>query len=253
MSEVRLLRLGPERPTAPVVVCLPHAGGGAQSFRRWARSLPAELELMAVQLPGREERAGEPFLTDFDELESSTAGAVARAVAGRPYALFGHSAGSLIAFALARRARRDGLPLPATLAVSSFPAPHTLQPRALDGVPDKAILDFLNGLSYAFSNGPESQPDLIREILPVLRADFASVSSYRHAEEPPLECPLHVFGGSVDRFVRPAELELWRPYAGREFTLHVMRGGHFYLHQSTARILSVLAAHLTQQPITEEV
>ncbi|MEU6551316.1 alpha/beta fold hydrolase [Streptomyces sp. NPDC046915] len=253
MSEVRLVRIGPERPTAPVVVCLPHAGGGAQAFRRWARALPTGLELMAVQLPGREERAGGPFLTDFDELVSRTAGAVTQAVAGRPYALFGHSAGSLIAFALARRARRDGRPLPATLAVSSFPAPHTLRPLALDGVPDKDILDFLSGLSYAFSNGPESQPELIREILPVLRADFAAVSGYRHAEEHPLDCPLHVFGGSVDRFVRPAELELWRPFTEREFTLHIMRGGHFHLHRSTARILRVLAAHLTQQPITEEV
>ncbi|WP_330343299.1 thioesterase II family protein [Streptomyces sp. NBC_00557] len=252
MSEARLVRFGPERPTAPVVVCFPHAGGGASAFRRWARVLPGGLELMAVQLPGREDRAGEPFLTDFDALVAATARPVEEAVAGRPYAFFGHSAGSLIAFALARRARRLERALPAALAVSSFPPPHTLRPHALDDVPDKAILDFLNGLSYAFSNGPGAQPDLIREILPVLRADFAAVSSYRHSEEAPLECPLHVFGGSVDRFVRPAELERWRDYTQHEFSLRIMRGGHFHLHQNAAGILDVLAAHLIQHPITQE-
>ncbi|CAL9449423.1 Linear gramicidin dehydrogenase LgrE [Streptomyces sp. enrichment culture] len=252
MSEARLVRFGPERPTAPVVVCFPHAGGGASAFRRWARALPDGLELMAVQLPGREDRAGDPFLTDFDATLAATEEPVAAAVAGRPYAFFGHSAGSLIAFALARRVRRLARSLPAALAVSSFPPPHTLQPRALDGIPDKAILDFLNGLSYAFSNGGEAQPDLIKEILPVLRADFAAVSSYRHSEEAPLECPLHVFGGTVDRFVRPAELERWRAYTDREFSLHLMRGGHFYLHQNAAGILNVLAAHLIQHPITQE-
>ncbi|MFC9684235.1 thioesterase II family protein [Streptomyces sp. NPDC056948] len=252
MSEARLVRSGPERPTAPVVVCFPHAGGGASVFRRWARVLPDGLELMTVQLPGREDRAGEPFLTGFDALLEATAGAVEAAVAGRPYAFFGHSAGSLLAFALARRAHRLARPLPAALAVSSFPPPHTLRPLALDGVPDKAILDFLDGLSYAFSNGPEAQPDLIKDLLPVLRADFAAVSSYRHSEEAPLECPLHIFGGTSDRFVRPAELERWRDYAQREFSLHMMRGGHFHIHQNAAGILNILAAHLIQHPITQE-
>jgi len=253
MSDVRTVRFGPERPTAPVLVCFPHAGGGASAFRRWARALPDDVELMTVQLPGREDRAAERLITDFHELVSSTAPAVDEAVAGRPYAFFGHSAGSLLAFELTRWLRRHGRPLPGALGVSSFPAPHALRPHALDRIPDKAILDFLNGLSYAFSNGLGEQPELIEEILPVLRADFAAVSSYQHSEGVPLECPLHVFGGSVDRFVRPAELEHWRSYAQRFFSLHIMRGGHFYIHQNATEIVNVLAAHFTEHPITEEV
>lgn len=252
MTDVRTVRFGPERPGAAVLVCFPHAGGGASAFRRWAGVLPDDMELMAVQLPGREDRGHEPFIREFDELVPATARAVEEVVAGRPCVFFGHSAGALLAFELTRWLRRHGRPLPGALGVSSFPAPHTLRPTALDRIPDKAILDFLNGLSYAFSNGAEEQPDLIEEILPVLRADFAAVSSYRHSRESPLECPLYVFGGSVDRFVRPAELELWHSYAQR-FSLHIMRGGHFHLHQNATGIVNVLTSHLSQHPVTEEV
>ncbi|GAA2083665.1 alpha/beta fold hydrolase [Streptomyces albiaxialis] len=252
---VRVVRHGPARPGAPVLVCFPHAGGGASAFRRWPGALPdgAELELWAVQPPGREERADEPCLTDFGELLAATAASVGEVVAGRPYAFFGHSVGSVLAFELAREARRRGERLPEALAVSAFPAPHTLVPHALDGIPDKAILDFLSGLSYAFADGQAPPPRLVEEFLPVLRADFSAVSSYAFADEAPLPCPLHVFCGSVDRFVRPAELHKWDAYTDGEFALHVLRGGHFYLNQHAAGILEILGTHLTAHSLTQEV
>jgi len=38
--------------------CLPYAGGGASTYRPWAASLPPDVQLCAVQLPGRESRLG---------------------------------------------------------------------------------------------------------------------------------------------------------------------------------------------------
>ena len=36
--------------------CFSYAGGGASVFRSWANSLPREVEVCAIQLPGREYR-----------------------------------------------------------------------------------------------------------------------------------------------------------------------------------------------------
>src|SRR5690242_16395324 len=40
--------------------CFSYAGGGASVFRSWGEALPSEVEVCAIQLPGREYRIGEP-------------------------------------------------------------------------------------------------------------------------------------------------------------------------------------------------
>ena len=43
------------RPDARVrLFCFPHAGAGASVYRRWPAGLPADVELWAIQAPGRE-------------------------------------------------------------------------------------------------------------------------------------------------------------------------------------------------------
>jgi surfactin synthase thioesterase subunit len=41
------------------LICLPYAGGSAATYISWARSLPAEVELIALQPPGRGSRMAE--------------------------------------------------------------------------------------------------------------------------------------------------------------------------------------------------
>jgi len=41
------------------LIALPYAGAGPSVFRQWAETLPADVELCAVQLPGRETRFNE--------------------------------------------------------------------------------------------------------------------------------------------------------------------------------------------------
>src|SRR4051794_36920377 len=95
--------------------CLPHAGGGAAAFRRWADGMAAAVEVVAVQPPGRETRFREPPFTDWRSLVVSLADALP---ADRPFALFGHSLGALLAFELARELRRRGGPPPDHLFVA---------------------------------------------------------------------------------------------------------------------------------------
>lgn len=112
---VRELRLSP-CPRAQLV-CMPHAGGAASFFRGWAGALPWDLDLLALQYPGREDRFGEPCARSIDALAGPAAEALVE-YARQPLVLFGHSLGAALAYEVALRLEQRGAP-PLYVAVSS--------------------------------------------------------------------------------------------------------------------------------------
>src|SRR5215213_10719856 len=94
-----------------VLFCFPYAGGGASVFRDWIGALGSSVEVCPVQLPGREGRFREPAFTRLAPLVDSLVESLGSHL-DRPFALFGHSLGALIAFEFARRLRVDRRPGP---------------------------------------------------------------------------------------------------------------------------------------------
>jgi pyochelin biosynthesis protein PchC len=100
MSGSWLRGFHPAPPGAPRLVCLPFAGGSASFFHPLSAALP-DVEVLAAQYPGRQDRLSEPPVADL--------GAMADAVAAEQPAdsartvLFGHSVGALVAYEVARR------------------------------------------------------------------------------------------------------------------------------------------------------
>ncbi|WP_236655590.1 thioesterase II family protein, partial [Streptacidiphilus carbonis] len=79
-------------PTASRLVCFPHAGGAANAFTRLSAALPRDIELLAVQYPGRQDRRAEPCAEDIQELAAGAAEALA-GYTDQPLFLLGHSMG----------------------------------------------------------------------------------------------------------------------------------------------------------------
>jgi len=110
-SETSLWFAGPRtNPNAQLrLFCFPYAGGGTLMYRNWARNLPATIEICRAQLPGREVRLKESGLTRLNPLVLALADAI-EPYLDLPFAFFGHSMGTLIAFELTRELqRRHGL------------------------------------------------------------------------------------------------------------------------------------------------
>ena len=93
------------RGDAPRLFCLPFAGAGVWPFRRWAEQLP-DVSLVPVLLPGREMRLHEKPFESMAALIAALEREIAPLLA-RPFALYGHSMGAVIAFELARALRRS--------------------------------------------------------------------------------------------------------------------------------------------------
>src|SRR2546430_10624517 len=102
----RWLMIPRPNPNASVrLFCFPYAGGNASIYTSWSRDLSANVELVAVQPPGRANRISEPPHSRMQDLIADLCPAI-RALLGKPYILLGHSLGSHVAFELARELRR---------------------------------------------------------------------------------------------------------------------------------------------------
>ncbi|MDT8912009.1 thioesterase domain-containing protein [Amycolatopsis sp. PS_44_ISF1] len=213
--------LGRGAPTAERrLFVFPHAGAGASAYRL-APHLPDPVEVCTVQLPGREGRFGEPALTCLDEAVATLAPLVAEHT-DLPYAFFGHSMGSLIAFETARGLRRLGTRLPEHLFLSGMRAPGLPDRDPRHALPDGELL------ATAELDGVD--PELQELLLPLLRADLTLCETHAHRDEAPLPCPLTVLAGSADETVSEPELLAWRRHTTAAFALHLFPGApHLYV------------------------
>ena len=87
--------------------CLPYAGGGASVFRKWKEFLAPNIELFAIQLPGRESRYSEPPIQDLSLLIQEIANIIMN-FGHCPFAIYGHSLGGSLAFELTLELERKG-------------------------------------------------------------------------------------------------------------------------------------------------
>ncbi|MBM4791673.1 thioesterase [Streptomyces sioyaensis] len=230
------------RPQASLrLYALPPAGAGPDCYLRWVPLLPPWIELCSVALPGRGTRAGEPSLTDPAYLSARLAAVLDDWTDPRPFAVFGHSAGALLAYEATRHLRRTHGRPPALLAVSSLSAPHLdaysadLPPRLTAG---------LAGLRELVGPIPEqllADARLMAAACTPLLADLLLLLHYRHHPEPPLRVPLALYGGELDPVTGLRQLRAWNDLVTTPASAQLFPGGHGYLQTSA----KALVDHLT--------
>jgi medium-chain acyl-[acyl-carrier-protein] hydrolase len=223
--------------------CFPYAGGGSLIYRHWTKFLPPTIEIVRVQLPGRESRLKEPPFTRVEPLISELADAI-QLYRDKPFAFFGHSMGGLISFELTRRLHnRPGL-LPAHLFISGYTAPN--QPDTSRRIYDLPEPEFIEEIRN-FNGTPDEvleHPELMRLMLPLIRADFEVCQTYDYVPGPPFHCPITVFGGREDKTANRSKLEAWREYTTGRFSLHMLPGDHFFLNTSQSVLLQLISRNL---------
>jgi medium-chain acyl-[acyl-carrier-protein] hydrolase len=242
---VRLARTAP----ALRLFCFPHVGAGTSAYNSWPPSwAQGNVELWAVRLPGREQRLSEMPFQRMGPLIDALYEAMAPHL-NPPYAFYGHSLGALIGFEMARRIRLQRRAGPVRLLVSAHSAPQIeMRRRPLYDLPRKEFEDELR----RFAGTPEEvlqNQDLMDIMMQMLRADFEVNETYSYQKGLALDCPISVFGGLEDHGVSQADLAAWSVQTSREFSLHMLKGDHFFVFHSSeflARLLGDLRSHLAR-------
>jgi medium-chain acyl-[acyl-carrier-protein] hydrolase len=220
------------------LICFPYAGAGATAYADWAALLPPEIELVAVQLPGRQNRITEEPFRETGPLIAALSYAL-RPVLDGPFAFFGHSGGAMLAYELARALRTRGGRGPEHLFLSAQPAPNTTGRQQWHRLPDdefRAEVLALGGIEPELAD----EPDVMAELLPLLRADFGLWERHRPAPAAPLDCPITVLCGESDHRVSLASVAGWRACTTVGFDTQVYPGGHFYFLSATTDVVSFL-------------
>ena len=237
------LRAFPDRGGLPLF-CLPHAGGGASAYRAWLGKVPG-VDVLPVQPPGREARLRDAPHEEMASLVGELAGVLAEAAGSRPFAVYGHSLGALVAFETLREIRRRGGEQPVRLFVSGCVAP---QCRYDDGPPvvgmsQPELVQMLRQLGGT----PDwllADPEVLRMILPAVRADFSVKETYSYVAEPALDVPVTVLASTADARAPYRWQEKWRELTSADFTMHTLTGGHFAVFERADLTLGHIAAGL---------
>ncbi|TMM38937.1 MAG: thioesterase [Actinobacteria bacterium] len=232
---------------------LPYSGAGASAYHGWAALFPADVAVQAVQLPGRQDRLAEAPYTDLAALVEALCEVLDAECDGRPYGLFGHSMGGLLAYRVAVALERDGGPAPALVAPSGW-APEGFRTVAdLVDAPDAVLVNRLAELGMGVDGSPDPRPDVgyhdpavLAVALPTIRADLAVCAGYRD-DRARLRGPLVTYSGAGDPLLAPGAVASWPTRSAAYLGDRRFPGGHFFLHEHALPIATDLAYLLDQQ------
>lgn len=229
------------------MLCLPFAGAGASAFRR-AQEFPDDtVRICPLQLPGREERFGEPPFTDAAEAVADLLPAALDLAAGSPaVAVFGHSLGAVLAFELAHQLRRLPRPELVRVFVSGSPGPWTRREPRATGLSDEDFLGQVRGFA-GYSHPALEHPELREMLLPTLRADVELHENYLAPPGRLLDVPITSIRGSEDELVSAEQAAQWQAATSAGCRLRELPGNHMYLIDSPVELVRLMADELAGQ------
>ncbi|MFF5535962.1 thioesterase II family protein [Streptomyces cinerochromogenes] len=226
---------------------MPYSGVGASVFRHWPERF-GPVEVCPVQPPGRENRLGHAPYETFEEFGADCARALLP-YTDRPYAVFGHCMGALLAHALVTALAAERAPAPRRLFVSSSRVPHWPPERRYrmpapgatgvyhPSMTDDQLREQVQRVSRLLGQG-ELHPDLVPMALRVLRADLRMCFGYRPAAAEPVNCPVTAISWEDDSDVRPEEMTYWS--ACGPLSSHTLPGGKWTVLDATAPLADVI-------------
>ncbi|MEV6250427.1 thioesterase domain-containing protein [Streptomyces sp. NPDC051742] len=222
--------------------CLPFEGVSAGVYLPWAEAVGPSVVVTPVELPGRGRHPRTRPCDGLEPLLAEVMPYVAR-MCDRPFALFGHGFGALLAYEIAARLEWEHDAVADRLYVSGSGVPHRLAPeRALGRLPEAAMVRGLRERGRM----PPVDPDPRRAArdLAALRADLTVMEAYRRDPRHVVHCPVTAMRGLRDRSVTAADLAGWHRCTRRALRTAVFPGDHYFPLTARAELLDTFTGDL---------
>ena len=229
--------------------CIPYAGGSAKIiFNGWQNALPSNIKVIPLELAGHGVRIDEPFHGSVEATVADIVATIKSSLIAAPYALYGHSMGSLIAYELTKAIAAAGLPAPTKVFLSGRKPPHNCpKPRNIHRYNDTLLLEEmkkLGGTPKVFFEVKE----LVEAFLPIFRNDYRILELYQFVEPiRPTSADIVFFHSDSDAVVEGPEVDEWEKYTTGTFTRKNFQGGHFFINEHRKEICEVISEVLTYE------
>ena len=223
--------------------CFPYAGGSAAIYKAWAKYLPDTVNLVAIELPRHGSRIVEPGLVDLNLIMHEIIQA-AKPLLTKPYLVFGHSMGAILAFEFVRNLRSQGLPIAQHMFLSAQEGARFKHERPKYLLSDPEFIEYLRvraGTEERILNNQE----LMNYLLPMLRSDHQLSETYYlgYKGEAPFACPITVFAGTEDDISEEA-LRLWKCETSNQFNIEYFAGHHLFILQQEVAMTTAINKHI---------
>ncbi len=210
------------------IFCFPYAGGSAAIYRVWSADFPTEVEICAVEIPGRIQLRT-PAANNIEELVDAIFPNIVELL-DKPFAFFGHSFGSIIAYEVTKRLQRENKNLPVHLWVSSRRAPQLpLESEPTHVLEDEKFIEIIQRQYGAIPKMVLDEKELVKILLPILKSDIKLNEIYVAELNPILTVPLTVLYGAQDHSISRESLEKWCETTSGVCEVDVFAGGHFFI------------------------
>ncbi|HAB39451.1 MAG TPA: thioesterase [Rhodobacteraceae bacterium] len=224
---------------------IPFAGRGASLFHTWRAILPDWIELVAIQLPGREARMGEPALTRIPEIVTALKNEIV-ASNTQPYAFFGYSMGALIGFETARALLSEEYSKPLALILGAHQPPHyRAAPVRFHAMSDAEFIAEMQRLYDGIPQEVLKNKNLMQLLLPTLRRDIEALEFFKYTPNVPLDLPFYIYGGKKDPHANPPRLEHWRDLTNAPTQFRWFEGSHFFMQEDPRAVVKAIVEDLS--------
>ncbi|WP_051236466.1 thioesterase II family protein [Paenibacillus pinihumi] len=220
------------------LICFPYAGGSSAIYYEWQPYLRSGgIDLIPFELQGRGRKLGEALHTRMDLLIDQAVAEVMEIIGrNRRYSFFGHSMGGLIAFEMVKKLMEAGFASPERLFISAKSSPcsnHLIEKYSK--LNDEALLEKLyrdGGVNEEFVRSVFLQ----EAFLPIIRADYELIETYKANLSAKVDCPITVFYGDSDK-ITSKEISLWENYTHADTSFIAIGGGHFFIRDRYPEVI----------------
>jgi surfactin synthase thioesterase subunit len=232
------------------LICLPFAGGSSYSYKVFESLLSKEVRMVPVEIPGRGRRITESLYTGTDSIVED----IFHQISGSlhlPYAIYGHSMGTLLGYLLTKRILEAGLPAPMHLFFSGRGGPSSKPDKEIRyNLPQEAFFDKLRELGGC-PDEVLDDPMMMELFEPILRADFEVVETYLYEPTTPFDIPIDVMYADGEDLTEE-DVMAWADETTAGITITKFTGHHFFIFSHTPQITTIFNKTLTKYTVIHD-
>lgn len=221
--------------------CIPHAGGSCVQYLTWKELLNSSIHFMPLDLAGHAYRVNEKAFETVEEATADIVKKLKKLNNNDEYAIFGHSMGAIIAYAVYLQLEAEGEKLPSHIFFSGMRDPYHFKNDVKDSYSDeegyRRFVQNVDGMKEQSNTDSETRDYFIK----LIKQDLEMLGRYN----PPLplrkiNVPVTVLYGENDPSMTYRDLTWWKILSDYNISFCRISGNHFFVMENARDTVNVI-------------